>query len=456
MIKLIFPLTITLLLIPVYKSSLKIWFLITNSLLIITLISLIINYNPLTSIINISPLLSLDRMRIPLVTLTLWIRALIICARINIYINNQSSQQFFIYIIMLCLILVITFRVNNILLFYVRFESSLIPTLLLIIGWGYQPERIQAGIYIILYTIAASLPLLLRIIYIYTTSSHNFIFITMETINTAPPLIIKVWWLITIIAFIVKMPLYTTHLWLPKAHVEAPVAGSMILAGVLLKLGSYGLIRIAILFPKCNMIISPVISSVALWGGAITSFICIRQTDLKSLIAYSRVGHMGLLTVGVISGTTWGMQGALALILGHGLCSSALFALANITYESTHTRSIYLTKGLSSLFPALTLWWFIMASGNIAAPPSINLLREIILLTSSLFLSFWSILGIIFIRFLAGAYSLYLYTSSQHGTPPSFINSINLSSQRNYSIIILHAAPLFLLVMKADIIISWL
>lgn len=453
MIKLIIPLVLLVASSPSQPS--KSWHTTSLFLLVLTLLSVTTIYSPLPSLTNLTLWLATDNIRTPLITLTLWISALIMYARINVIHNNQSPSQFSFYVITLCLILVWTFRVRNILLFYIRFESSLIPTLLLIIGWGYQPERLQAGIYMMLYTIAASLPLLVRILILYFNNCHLFIFSQIQpTLHSS--FILKIWWFITIIAFIVKIPLYFVHLWLPKAHVEAPVAGSIVLAGILLKLGRYGLLRISSLFIKTNILLAPAISSIALWGGVITRFICIRQTDLKSLIAYSRVGHIGLLTAGIISRTLWGWQGAIALIIAHGLCSSALFALANITYETTHTRRIYLTKGLLRLFPAITLWWFLIAAGNMAAPPTINLLREILLLTRSLFLSNLAFIGLGLISFLAAAYSLYLYTSSQHGITPLFINSLNLTTSRNNSVILFHVVPLFLLISKSDIITAWL
>uniref|UniRef100_B2C6Q7 NADH-ubiquinone oxidoreductase chain 4 n=2 Tax=unclassified Nephtys TaxID=2628724 RepID=B2C6Q7_9ANNE len=455
MMKLIFPLFTLLILSLVTSASKKTWHVISMWLLILSLLSVITLYSPLLSLSNLSLWLATDMMSTPLITLTLWVAALMFYASMNIFNNNQAYSQFSMYIIILTLILLWTFSVSNILLFYISFESSLIPTLLLIIGWGYQPERMQAGMYMMIYTIAASLPLLLSILLMYHYNAHLFMFASNISMESSSLFIMKMWWFITILAFMVKMPLYMTHLWLPKAHVEAPVAGSMVLAGILLKLGSYGLLRMSSLFMKANMLMSPYISSIALWGGAITSFICIRQTDLKSLIAYSSVGHMGLLTAGVMSNTTWGWQGAMTLMIAHGLCSSALFALANMTYETTHTRSIYLTKGLLALFPALTLWWFLMAAGNMAAPPTINLLSEIILLTSSLFLSMFTSLSLAIMSFLAAAYSLFLYTSSQHGSTPTFMNSLNLTTPRNHTIILLHAVPLFILVTKSDIVTAW-
>lgn len=153
-----------------------------------------------------------------------------------------------------------------------------------------------------------------------------------------------------------KLPLFSVHLWLPKAHVEAPVAGSIILAAILLKLGGYGLARIIIIFNHLNKtLINPIIA-IAIVGGVITSIICLRQSDIKSLIAYSSVGHIGLMVTGILSNSKLGIQARLAIIIAHGLRSSALFCLANIRYSITITRSIVLTKGMLTIIPTIAFW----------------------------------------------------------------------------------------------------
>lgn len=445
--------SIFLLLLPYLKTSSN-WIASISSLFFISLI--LILKTPFNTIkLSSTSMIRLDFISIPLIVLTLWISALIILARYQIKFNYKSIKIFLFLILLLNTFLVLSFSAASILIFYIFFEATLIPTLLIIIGWGYQPERLQAGFYLIIYTILASLPLLISITIIFTVNN---------TLSIAAPFflapcstkIIQIWWIISILAFIAKIPIYTMHLWLPKAHVEAPVAGSMILAGLLLKLGSYGILRIAILFPAINRLLSSLISSIALWGAVITRIICLRQPDIKSLIAYSSVGHIGILTAGIMSNSTWGWERSLTIIIAHGLCSSSIFALANIQYESTQTRNIFLTKGLLSLFPIITLIWFITCSANMAAPTSLNLIAEIILMASILSIRTFTIPVLIISAFLAGAYSLFLYTSIQHGAPSNFINPIQLFTPRNYLLTTLHLCPLFILIVKLDITISWL
>ena len=182
-------------------------------------------------------------------------------------------------------------------------------------------------------------------------------------------------------------------------------------------------------------------------GAVITRLICLRQVDIKSLIAYSSVGHIGLVISGVSIIEYWGWLGSFIIIISHGLVSSGLFCLANITYESTSRRSIFITKGLLMVYPKISIFWFIIRVMNIGAPPSINLLREIFLLTRILSSNILISLAIGLVRFLSAAYSLYLYISMQHGHLGRYINSCLIINSRILSSIFLQILPVFILIL---------
>lgn len=299
--------------------------------------------------INISYFIGYDLLSFIIILLSLWICSLILLASESIYRKNYFYNLFLLVIIILLLSLVITFSSLNLFIFYLFFEFSLIPTLLLIIGWGYQPERLQAGVYLLFYTLFASLPIIIRIFYYYEKfHSLDFFFLCYDVKRFLLFICIN-------IVFFIKMPIFFVHLWLPKAHVEAPVAGSIILAGVILKLGGYGLIRLINIFLTVGLQVNYIFITIRIVGGFFVSLICLRQVDIKALIAYSSVAHIGLVLRGILTLSYWGIRGALVIIIAHGLCSSGLFCLANISYERLNSRSIYLNKGLINLIPIIRI-----------------------------------------------------------------------------------------------------
>nr|CAL37043.1 NADH dehydrogenase subunit 4 [Eunectes notaeus] len=395
--------------------------------------------------------MNLDMISAPLLALSFWLLPLMIIASQHTMLSEPLQRQriFLMTLTLLQVTISLTFLASSLTLMYIMFEATLIPTLILITRWGQQAERMTAGTYFIMYTLTTSMPLLMATLFLNNMSNTPTPFsMTTNPINTWTDLLL---WLACLAAFLAKMPIYGLHLWLPKAHVEAPIAGSMVLAAILLKLGGYGMIRMMQVMPTTKTDIFMPFLILSLWGAVLANLTCLQQTDLKSLIAYSSISHMGLVIAAIMIQTQWALAGTMALMIAHGFTSSMLFCLANITYERTHTRIMMLTRGFHNILPMTTAWWLMANLMNIAIPPSINFTGELLILSSVFNWCPTTIILLGLSMLITATYSLHMFLSTQTGKTMTNSN-INPAHTREHLLLTLHISPLILISMKPELI----
>lgn len=375
-----------------------------------------------------------------LIILSLWIlRLIIIC------LDCEIISKISIFLLLLFSLLIF-FMSIDLIIFYLIFEVRLIPTFFLIIYWGVNLERLNAAYYLLLYMLLISFPLLLYIFKVYLyglTLKFRLILIVIEIYE------FNFWgYLIIYIAFFIKIPMYIVHIWLPKAHVEAPVYGSIILAGVLLKIGRYGLIRILEIFIKSRVKYNYFIFSIRIVGRILVGMVCLIQVDIKRLVAYSSVVHINLILCRIITLFDLGFLRRYIIIISHGLCSSGLFYIVNIYYRRTIRRLLVLNKGLIRKLSILILWWFLLCSANFSFPFSINFIREILMLIVIMSWDNYIMIYLMLICVFRSAYSLYLFSYVQHGDELSLRGVYRGRIIKEFIVLIIHFFPLIIFLLN--------
>ena len=312
--------------------------------------------------------------------------------------------------------LIFAFISFDLFFFYFWFESILIPMSLLIGIWGNQSRKINAIFYFFIYTVLGSSLMLFSIIYVYVfyKTTNFFILSYFLVFNKTQQIYL---WIAFFLAFAVKIPMVPFHVWLPEAHVEAPTAGSMILAGLLLKLGYYGFVRFFLnMFPDANLFFNPLVSSLCILGCLYGALLALSQIDIKKIIAYSSVSHMNLCVLGIFSSDLNALVGSCLLAVGHGFVSVALFFLIGCLYERYHTRLIDYYSGMSQLLPLFSLFFFYFIISNFAFPLSINFIAEFLMFLGIANWNFFSFFFLIFYSVLSLSYNLWLYVRIMLGS----------------------------------------
>jgi NADH-quinone oxidoreductase subunit M len=356
--------------------------------------------------------LGIDGIALLLIVLTAFLMP--ICIGASWRSIQKRVPEYMAYFLLMEALIMGSFSAQDLFLFYIFFEGGLIPMFLIIGIWG-GAERIKASYKFFLYTFFGSVLMLIAMIYMAGTAHTSSIPALMAYDF---PKQAQTWLFLAFLAsFAVKLPMWPVHTWLPDAHVQAPTAGSVILAGVLLKLGGYGFIRFSLpMFPDGSAQFVPLMFVLGGIAAIYTSLVALVQTDMKKLIAYSSVAHMGFVTFGLFAMNRQGIEGAMMVMLGHGLVSGALFLCVGVVYDRLHTRDIDRYGGLSDNMPGYSLLFMIFTMASIGLPGTSNFVGEFLGMVGTYQASTWGAIVLAFSTILAAAYMLWLYWRICFGT----------------------------------------
>jgi len=362
--------------------------------------------------LNLNFVLGIDGISLFFVLLTTLLIPL--CLLVSWKSVKTNLKEFLIAFLVMEFFLIGVFCILDLLLFYIFFESVLIPMYLIVGIWGSRERKIRAAYFFFLYTLLGSVLMLLSLLYMYyQVGTTDYEVLTTFSFSECEQ---KILWLSFFASFATKIPMIPVHLWLPEAHVEAPTAGSVILAGVLLKLGTYGFVRFSFpLFAKACFYFAPLVYSLSVIGIVYTSFTAIRQTDFKRIIAYTSVAHMNLVMVGLFSFNTIGIEGAILQSLSHGFVASALFLCIGVVYDRHHTRMVKYYGGLVHTMPLYVFIFLFFTMSNIGLPGTGSFVGEFLILTGSFkvntSITFLSATGMV----IGACYSLWLFNRISYG-----------------------------------------
>ena len=349
--------------------------------------------------------MGVDGISLPFVVLTTFLMPFCILASWESV--SKRVKEYMIAFLVLETMMLGTFSALDLVLFYFFFEAGLIPMFLIIGIWGGQ-RRIYASFKFFLYTLTGSVLMLLAIMAMYWQSGTTDVPVLMQ--HGFPPGM-QIWlWLAFFASFAVKMPMWPVHTWLPDAHVEAPTAGSVILAGILLKLGGYGFIRFSLpMFPEASHFFAPLVFTLSVVAIIYTSLVALVQEDIKKLIAYSSVAHMGFVTMGIFAMNEAGLQGAMFLMISHGFVSGALFLCVGVIYDRMHTRQISAYGGLVHRMPLYATVLMVFTMANVGLPGTSGFVGEFLTMLAAFerntWIAFFAATGVI----LSAGYALWLY-----------------------------------------------
>jgi len=410
---------------------------------------------PTDSVDQVLFLYGLDAISLSLIILTTFITSL--CLLIS-YVNiTYRITEYYILLLLSELLLINVFSVLDLLYFYIFFESILIPLFILIGVYGSHARKIYAALLFFIYTLLSSLFTLLLISFLFRSSllSTSYYFLITETTIVLEN---KLWALILFLPFAVKLPMWPFHIWLPEAHSEAPTAGSVLLAGVLLKMAGYGMLRFLLpMFPTAVLYFSPVICTLALISIIYGSLAAIVQTDFKKLIAYSSIAHMNYSILGLVSHNIQGIQGAIFIMISHGLVSSGLFICVGYIYDRYQTRTITYLGGLSQVYPKLATYFFILVLANMAIPGTSSFVGETLVLMGAITSNFGTIVVATIFLVLTAPYSLWLYSRLYFGPiSPNVINEYSDLNRRESFALFSLTVLVLVLGIKPTIVLNFL